>query len=255
MEQNENMAVQDESFETESLSEELAEEPQDDSLPLDDETGDSTEQQDGNEQPQSAGGQKEPGWFRQRWEKEVGKLTAQIRDEVRSEYEAQMAPMREYMITQEAQELVQSGKVKDLETAKELVRYRQGQPQPAGDDGQPRNEKGQFTAQQKGPSPATQARIDMLQHQARKIEASGGPDVRAEFRNNPDVRNKIITGEMDFYDVADMLRQNSKRKPPSPMRSPNGASGNQKTPIDSMSDEQFEKLVKKVQGGARYSQR
>ena len=248
--ENENMAVQDESFEAEdSLSEDIVEELQDDSLSLDDVLNDEG-QQDNGKQPQSAGGQKEPGYVRQRIDKAVQKAVAETEARLNAQFEAQMAPYREQLLNAQAQELVASGKVKDLETAKELVRYRQGLPaqQP---EGQPRNEKGQYTSQQGEVSPATQARIDMLRHQADRIKASGGPDVIAEFRDNPEVKQKIITGELDFYDVAEQMR--SRRKPPSPMRSPNGASGNQKTPIDAMSDEQFNRLVKRVQGGARYS--
>ena len=70
----------------------------------------------------------EPGWFQRRWNREKDKLSEQIRAEVRSEYEAQFAPMRERLIEMDAKDLVAKGVVKDLETAKELVRYRQGQP-------------------------------------------------------------------------------------------------------------------------------
>ena len=168
-----------------------------------------------------------------------------------------MAPMREYMITQEAQELVRSGKVKDLDTAKELVRYRQGVPQTqTAESGEPpRNANGQFTSRQNDQvNPVVQARVNMLIHQADKIRASGGPDVIAAYKSDPEIHDKIVSGEMDFHDVAELLKsQQGGKKPPSPMRSPNGASGNQKTPIEKMTDAQFDRLVKKIQGGARYS--
>ena len=70
--ENENVAAQEENFEAEGMVEDSPEEQQDESLSLDDAMNDSQEQPKGDEQPQSAGGQKEPGWFRQRWEKEVG---------------------------------------------------------------------------------------------------------------------------------------------------------------------------------------
>lgn len=255
MDQNEN-ANQEANFEAEDLlPEELNEEPQDESQSLEDAIAeDDTEQQQG-EQPQSAGGQKEPGYVQGRINKAVEKALAQQREA----FEAQMAPMREYMINQEAQELVRSGKVKDLETARELVRYRQGQPQPvqqAGQEsGQVRDSQGRFASgnQQSGGDPAVQARINMLQHQANKIKTSSGIDVIAEFRNNEDVRMKVVSGEMDFYDVAEQLRGGGSRRAPSPVRSPNGASGSQKTAIDNMSDEQFERLEKRIKEGARYS--
>lgn len=257
MEQNEVMN-QEENFEAEGLQlEDLSEEPQDDSRSLDDVMTEGDEQQQEEKSSQGTGGQKEPGYVQGRINKAVEKALAQQREA----FEAQMAPMREYMINQEAQELVRAGKVKDLETAKELVRYRQGQPQPvqqAGQEsGQVRDSQGRFASgnQQSGGDPAVQARINMLQHQANRIKSSSGIDVIAEFRNNEDVRMKVVSGEMDFYDVAEHLKAGNQKKPPAPMRSSNGAGGAAKTAIDQMSDEQFAKLVKRVQGGARYSNR
>ena len=42
------------------------------------------------------------------------------------------------------------------------------------------------------------------------------------------------------------------RKAPSPMRSSNGASGAEKSTIASMTDEQFERLNKRLEEGARF---
>ena len=171
-------------------------------------------------------------------------------------FDQQMAPIREKLLEDEANKLVKNGTVKDLETARELVRYRQGQsPAPAQtqDDSQPRNEKGQFTPKQDGRDPVIQKQIDMLQHQADRIKAAGGPDVISEFQNNEEIHDKVIKGEMDFYDVAEQMKAAPKKKPPAPMRSPNGASGSEKSTIASMSDEQFEKFEKKVSSGVRYS--
>lgn len=250
MEQNENMVPQEESFEAEDLLPGATEEPQDDSLSLEDALTETGTEQTGDQQPQSAGGErKEPGYVQTRINKAVEKAVSAVR----SEYEAKLAPLMEHMLNTEAQELVRSGKVKDLETAKELVRYRQGQPpQPE----QPRNEKGQFTSGgEEERDSATQARIDMLQHQADKIRQKG-IDVIAEFQTNEETKQKVISGEWDFYDVADMLSQRSqKRRTPAPMRSPNGASGAEKSTIASMTDEQFEKLERKIREGARYSLR
>ena len=194
-------------------------------------------------------GDSEPGWFRKRWDKEVGKLTERIREEIRGEYEAQMAPLRAKMMEDEAQELVRSRKVTDIETARELVRLRNGMPAAAKPAEQPRQANGQFAPKE---DPGTSTRIEMLRHQAEKIAKAGGPDVRAEFTNNEEIKAKVVSGEMDFYDVADYLKQkSSKKRPPSPMRSPNGASGQSPNAIDSMSDEQFERMEKRISEGAR----
>lgn len=208
------------------------------------------EPQDEPEQPKGSNG---PGYVQKRIEKALAKERASITAEITAKLEAQYAPLRERLLEMDAKELVKSGEVKDLETAKELVRYRQGQPVQPRKDQQPRNEQGQFTSQQEAIENArTEARIAVLKHQAEKIKANGGPDVIAEFSNNPEVKQKVISGEIDFYDVADMMKA-PKKRPPAPMRSPNGASGSEKSTIASMTDEQFEKFENKVSGGARFA--
>ena len=214
-----------------------------------------TNAQPAEEEPQEKGAS-EPGWIKKRVDKAVQKAIAETEARMQAMFDAQMAPIREKLLEDEANKLVKNGTVKDLETARELVRYRQGQsPAPAQtqDEGQPRNEKGQFTPKQDGRDPVIQKQIDMLQHQADRIKAAGGPDVISEFQNNEEIHDKVIKGEMDFYDVAEQMKAAPKKKPPAPMRSPNGASGSEKSTIASMSDEQFEKFEKKVSSGVRYS--
>ena len=152
----------------------------------------------------------------------------------------------------DAQELVKSHKCGDIETARELVRLRQGQSAqaPAADEEKPRQANGQFAPKT---DPATMARIDMLKHQADSIKAEGGPDVIAEWNSNEEIKKKVIAGEMDFYDVAKQMKQAPKRKPPAPMRAPNGASGTNTNAISTMSDEQFARLEKRISEGARYT--
>ena len=252
--EQENMSVQDELGAEDLLPEELTEEPEDNSESLDTVFNEPEQGAEGDQQPDTGTGQKEPGYVKSRIEKAVQK----VRDEMTAQFEAQMAPYREYMINAEAQELVNSGKVKDLETARELVRYRKGQPQTvqAESNTPPRNSQGQFTRREEsGSDPATMARIDMLKHQANRIKAGNGPDVIAEFQTNEEIKQKVISGEMDFYDVAEMMKESPRRRTPPPMRSPNGASGSQKTAIDNMSDEQFARLEKRIAEGGRFSLR
>lgn len=257
MEQNENTAVSTENLEAEDLlHEDIVEEPQDDSISLEDEfTQEGTTPE--TDKPQSAGGQKEePRYVRTRVNEAVAKATKNLQQELAA-LRAQIGPLQEYQLNAEAKALVQDGTVKDLETAKELIRYRQGLPATPKTGGeQPRGADGRFTRQEQQPTsdPGVMARIDMLQHQADRIRESNGPDVIAEFRNNPEVARAVQSGEMDFYDVAEQMRKN-KRRSPAPMRSPNGASGAEKTAIDNMSDEQFERLEKRIREGARYTLR
>lgn len=194
----------------------------------------------------------EPGYVRTRIEKAVAKAVAETEARMQAMFDQQMAPIREKMLTEEAKELVRQGEFKSLERAKEYLQLKQGMPVNTGEESggqQPRNDKGQFSQKE---DPATSARISMLTHQADRIKESGGPDVIGEFKNNPKIKEAVINGEMDFYDVAEQMRQ-TKKKPPSPMRSPNGASGqNNPNAIDSMSDEQFKRLEKRLMEGARY---
>lgn len=239
------------------LVEEPAEEPSEslDSLLGDDEEDDGGDEEPKDEKPaQQRGTRSEPGYVQGRIAKAVQKAVAETEARLTAQFEKQLAPFREQALNAEAQELVRSGKVKDLETAKELVRYRQGQPQEQKQD-QPRNAQGQF---QEKEDPATKARINMLQHQADRIKGNGGPDVIAAFKNNPEVKEKVITGEWDFEDVADFLKNGGgkKKRPPAPMRAPNGASGTTPNAIDTMSDEQFDRMEKNIkEKGARYSLR
>ena len=216
-----------------------------------------TNAQPAEEEPQEKGAS-EPGWIKKRVDKAVQKAVAETEARMQAMFDAQMAPIREKLLEDEANKLVKNGTVKDLETAKELVRYRQGQnPVPTQQQGEshPRNEKGQFTPRQdeQQRDPVVQKQINMLQHQADRIKAAGGPDVISEFQNNEEIHEKVIKGEMDFYDVAEYMKAPPKKKPPAPMRSPNGASGSEKSTIASMSDEQFERFEKKVSSGVRYS--
>ena len=192
--------------------------------------------------------QQEPGWFQKRWNKEVGKLTDRIRSEMKEEYEKQFAPIRDRLIESEANELVRTGAVKDLETAKELVRYRQGQPAPVAQE-QPRNDKGQFTRN----DPDIIATSKILGAQADRVKAKTGVDVLEAFEKDASIRNKILSGEMDFYELADQIKEEAIRRPPSPARSPNGVKGVKGNAIMNMSKEEFARLNESLDRGARFS--
>lgn len=269
-------------FEENMVENELGEEMAEDSLPegLTEESAvpeeesfedilneDGGEEQSASEEPeakpQGTGGRKEPGYVKQRVAEAVEKtkaeltasLTASITASVKAEMEAQYAPLRERLLEMDALELVRKGVVKDVETAKELVRYRQGLPaQAAQPQEQTRDEKGRFAPAPKE-DPVITARVDMLKHQADAIRADGGPDVIAAWKSDPDIKRKVISGEMDFYDVARQLsgKKKTAKKPPAPMRSPNGASGSTPNVLESLSDKQFERLEERIRGGARIS--
>jgi hypothetical protein len=236
-----------------TLSDEVVEETQDESEDLDSFT--ETEEQPEEEKPEEQStSSTEPGWIKKRVEKAVTKAIAETEARMQAMFDRQMAPIRERMMEEEAQELVRSRKVSDIETARELVRLRNGQaaaPQAASSEKetQPRQANGQFAPKE---DPAMTTRIKMLRHQADTIKEKTGVDVLAAYNADEEIRKKIYSGDMDFYDVADYLKEKKpSKRPPSPMRSPNGASGTNPNAIDSMSDEQFARMEKRIAEGAR----
>lgn len=250
MDFEENMVEElDNGQEEDSLPEELAEVPEETGESLES-LNEGEEEEPAEEEPQSQG-TSEPGYVQRRISKAVAKAVAETEARMTAMFEKQMAPIRAKMIEDEAQELVRSRKVADIETARELVQFRQGIAPAAEPEPQPRNEKGQYTSNNDA---ATAARIDMLRHQADRIKADSGIDVIAEWNSNKEIKEAVINGEMDFYDVAKQMSK-PKKRPPSPVRSPNGASGQSANAIDSMSDAQFEKLEKRIREGARFTLR
>ena len=249
---NEETMVENEDFETEAddtLPESIEEEDESEEESLDSLSDEEDQEEQPEEQPQQQQAS-EPGWIKQRVNKAVQKAVAETEARMQAMFEQQMAPIREKMLLDEAKELVRQGEFKSLDRAKEYLQLKQGvAPAPAPQE-QPRNEQGQFAPKQD--DPGTSARVDMLAHQADAIKADTGFDVIDVFTNDEEIKQKVISGEMDFYDVAKQMKQ-SKRRPPAPMRSPNGATGSNPNAIDTMSDEQFEKMEKRIREGARYA--
>ena len=228
--------------------EDVAEET-DESESLESLTGEEEEAPAEDEPKKGAQGTSEPGYIKKRIEKAVTKAIAETEARMNAMFEEKMAPIRDRMLTDEARELVRQGEFKTLERAKEYLQLKQGMPVNTGEASpQPRSANGQFAPKE---DPAVTTRIKMLTHQADRIKESGGPDVIGEFRRNPEIQEKVKNGEMDFYDVADQMKK-PKKKPPAPMRSPNGASGQNPNAIDSMSDDQFRRLEKRIQNGERF---
>ena len=254
----------DNEMEEDSLPEGIVEEdesydedfPDTEDLELPDEEDEEEEEEVEEEKPR-----KEPGYIKGRIQKAVDKAIAETRAEMQAMFDAQMKPIREKLMEDEAQELVRSRKVADIETARELVRLRNGQPTTANPDAgtqgrgeQPRNDKGQFASREQIVQEArTQARIDELASQAKKIKAAGGPDVIQEFSTNQEIKRKVVNGEMDMYDVAESMRNRKRGKAPSPTRTPNGASNVTPNAFATMSKKQFERFERHLDEGGRFS--
>lgn len=185
----------------------------------------------------------EPGYVKYRIDKAVQKALQEQEQRLRAEFDQTLAPIRESMMERQADELVESGEFKSKERALEYLKLKGGVPI----EETPRDERGRFT---KNEDPVIQARADLLAKQADKIKANRGLDVMAVFNDDPDVKQRILSGEWDFYDVADAMKKN----PPAPMRSPNGIGVNAMS-IQNMTDEQFKKLQANLANGRKYDMR
>lgn len=188
---------------------------------------------------------KEPGWVRKR----IDQAIARERRAWEAEQEQKLAPLYESMYDRQAQELVSSGEFKSLERAKEYVRMKHGAVSIPESEPQPQASGSKADSV----DPVMKARADLLSQQARKIKENSGIDVLAAFNANPNIQQKLASGEWDFYDVADALRQNQ-RIPPSPVRTPNGM-GFSSVNIQNMDEKQWRKLQENLAGGRKYDMR
>lgn len=196
---------------------------------------------------------KEPGWIRQRIDKAVQRALQEQEQRLRAEFEATTAPLRESMYEQQAAALVSSGEFKTQERALEYVRLKAGMSVPATPaeaQQPPRDEQGRFTTRQQQPEENAESKVraNILASQAEKIKERRGLDVMQAFQNSPGIQQKVLSGEWDFYDVAEAMRSS---RVPAPMRSTNGVSF-EGLSINQMSDEQFDLLSKSLAAGKTY---
>jgi hypothetical protein len=203
------------------------------------------------EKPQEeAPPQKEPGWIRQRIDKAVSKAIAETEARMQAEFDQRLAPIRESMYERQADELVSSGEFKTRERALEYVRLKNGVVEPAPKPEQPRDEQGRFSAE----NATSKARAELLARQAQKIRDNRGLDVMGAFNQDESIKQKVVSGEWDFYDVADAMSRTSKRVP-APVRSPNGGENYSGVSIMNMTDAQFRKLQENLASGKVYDAR
>lgn len=202
--------------------------------------------------------QKEPGYIRKRVDAAVEKALREQESRLRAEFAQTLAPIRESMMQREADELVAAGEFKSKERALEYVRLKNGvsvSDTPASSTAQPpRDERGRFATkqeQQQDTDPVIRARADLLAAQADKIKANRGLDVMQAFNGDAEIQQKVLSGDWDFYDVAEFLQQG---QVPPPMRSPNGISTGKRTIAD-MTDAQFEQLNQSLAAGKIYDAR
>lgn len=198
---------------------------------------------------------KEPGWIKGRIDKAVSKAVADTESRIRAEYEAMLAPIRESVLDRQAEELVNSGEFKSLDRAKEYVRMKNNLPvqQEAPKQEQPRDNTGRFAPKQENAvDPVLQARADLLAQQAEKIKTARGLDVMQALNEDAEIKQRVLSGEWDFYDVAEQLAQQPRRNAPPAVRKSNGVGAGGQFSIANMTKEQFAKLQENLAKGHRY---
>ena len=221
------------------------------------------QQDNGQQSTQEQPAKSEPGWMRKKMDAAVSKALQEQETRLRAEFAASLEPLRESMYERQAEALVASGEIKSKEMALKYVKAMAGIPSSEPDqtpkNQQPRTPDGRFASsqqQQTEPDAETKARARILAAQADKIKASRGLDVAAQFQSDPEVKEKVLSGEWDFYDVAEAMSQ-PRRRVPSPVRSSNSAMGTTADAgaIANMSDAQFDRLLKNLGEGKVYDMR
>lgn len=222
----------------------------------------------GNEQPQQEAAPKdggnEPGWMKRRIDAGIQKGLAAARREweaaMQADFAAKMAPLYERLYEQEADKLVADGEFKTRERALEYVKLKNGTATNQAATPQqetPRDENGRFTARESGVSGDAKAKAEMLLQQANELKAEHGFDAMALFRSNDAIKQKVVTGKLDFNDLYELYGQNaqptqSKPSVPAPMRTANGSFGNSASVVRTMTDQGFAKLDAELASGKKY---
>jgi len=165
------------------------------------------------------------GWFKKRMEDAVRKATPEIEARVSSRYEAELetlrnkvAQLQSVQLEREAESLVASGEFKSLERATEYLKLKGGMPieeTKQVNTPQVRDSNGRFVS--------AQQRANELFAEAQTIKDTTGVDVYAMYTQDPEVKQKILSGEWRFKDVYNAHKEQEARKAtPAPVRSSNG---------------------------------
>ena len=203
----------------------------------------------------------EPGYlagkkakWRAQWEEERSQEMTSLRGELDS--------LREYVINDQADKLVASGKVSDKEIALEVVRSRHGQPMKAETTTQPnerpRDAQGRFVSPNNTPTNSPnvpdniQQRANELFSQAQTLQKFSGVDVLSVYRSNPEYAEKVNNGEWDMADVLTAYNNSGRRNAPPPVRNAN-VGGIKPVDFRNMTAEQFAKVNAALERGGKYN--
>lgn len=203
----------------------------------------------------------------------VTKEVAKVRAELEAGYKQQLAPLLDMKRERDADALVASGKIADRDMALDYLRMKEGNgaadtPAEAPAQGPARDDKGRFVRQeaaaegeapagesQAGADGAVQARARFLFDQAQAVQEQYGLDVMALFNTDEAIKQKVLSGEMDFKDVAlaHFGQASGQKRVPAPVRTPNH-SGTQRSFKD-MTGKEWEAFGNRLNAGEVFDAR
>ena len=205
----------------------------------------------------------EPGYlsakkakWRSQWEEERSQEMTALKSELDG--------LREYVINDQADKLVASGKVSDKEIALELIRNRHGQPMKAEaaptTTERPRDAQGRFVSSNNTNTPTNspavpdsiQQRANELYSQAQTLQKFSGVDVLSIYRSNPEYAEKVNSGDWDMADVLTAYNNGGRHSAPTPVRNAN-VGGIKPVDFRNMTAEQFAKVNAALERGGKYN--
>lgn len=197
------------------------------------------------------GNQPEPGYVQRRIQRATKELTEQYEGRL-NEMQGKLNALMEANMLTEARQRVADGDFKSEELAMEYLRMKNGMPAPTPQPVQnekARDAQGRFVKAENAPSELEQ-KANELMSQAQLIQEVTGVDVLGLFNSDPEIKQKVLSGEWDFKDVHKWMQNAGQQRVPSIVRSPNrvGLGGYD---IRGMSSNDFAKLNQMLEEGGR----
>lgn len=169
----------------------------------------------------------------------------------KAQYEAKLQKLTEYEIKEEAAKLAESEHI-SVALAERLLRAERGVPgaaKAADPEPQPRDAQGRFVSRENN---ETQEYAQKLIDQAGVIKRLTGQDMMELYNNDPAVQKRILSREIDFYDLAE--ETHGTKKMPPVVRSANGQTVRHRSIAD-LSEAQFDELDRRLEQGAVFDTR
>ena len=184
--------------------------------------------------------------------------------ETEAKYQSEIAALNERVnalteqnLSVQAKERVAAGDFKNEELAMEYLRMKAGIPAPKAEEkvsvGQSRDAQGRFVKAEANVPDDVQQRANELMAQANVLKEATGVDVYGLYQNDPEIQQKVLSGEWDFKDVWKHAQQDGgytapSRSPLSPVKNPNGI-GIGNYDIRKMDSSSFAKMNEMLENG------